>query len=186
MQRKTLIITLSAISISLNISLGIFTSMLNLPIYLDTMGTVITAVLIGPLQGAIVGTLTNIIIGILYSPQSIPYFVVNVAVAIIVGYATRKYKFGYKTAFICGIILAIVCPIIGTPISIWVYGGLTGTATDIFILTLQNTGATIFQLSFLANFANDFLDKFITCMFVSFVYQRLPKDILYKFRFNKV
>lgn len=71
-----------------------------------------------------VGALTNIITGFMYSIKDIPVLLVNVAVALIVGFVAKKFKFNYKSVFITGLVLAIVCPLIGIPIGIAIYGGI--------------------------------------------------------------
>ena len=171
---KSRMITFCGLAIAVNIILGIITSSLKLPLYLDTLGTVITADLIGPIPGAMVGALTNIITGFMYSIKDIPFLLVNVAVALIVGFVAKKFKFTYKSALITGLILTIVCPLIGTPISIAIYGGLTGTASDVIVLWLKNSGSSIFAASFIAKVGNNLLDKVGTCLFAVFVIKYLP------------
>lgn len=182
---KTLLITFSAMAIGINIVLGIVTSMLKLPVYLDTLGTVLTAVMAGPLAGAVVGASTNIITGLIYSPQDIPFLLVNVAVALVVGFAAKKYKFNYVNALICGLILSVVCPLIGTPIGILIYGGLTGTVSDIIVMALKSSGSSIFAASFIAKIGNNLIDKVGTCLIACLVIQKLPQDIRVVFQKKK-
>lgn len=174
---KTLIMTFGGFAIAINIVLGILTSMLKLPIYLDTLGTVVTAVLIGPLAGAVVGASTNIITGFIYSIQDIPFLLVNVAVALVAGFIAKKFKFTFVNAVICGLILSVVCPLIGTPIGIFIYGGLTGTVTDVIVMALKNSGSDIFAASFIAKIANNLLDKVGTCIIAFALIQKLPGSI---------
>ena len=110
----------------MNIVLGIITSALGIPLYLDTLGTVLSAAILGPLPGIIVGALSNIITGLIYSVSDIPFCLVNMAVGLIVG-LVAKMKFGIVPAVITGIALSFICPAIGTPIGIYVYGGLNGS-----------------------------------------------------------
>lgn len=175
--RSTFILTFCGLAIAVNIILGIVTSALKLPIYLDTFGTVMTAVLLGPLPGAIVGTLTNVITGFIYSIRDIPFFIVNVAVALVVGFIAKKFTFNFKTAIICGLILSVLCPAIGTPIGILLYGGLTGTVSDIIVMALKNSGSSIFAASFIAKIGNNLIDKVGTCLIAFLVLKNLPRSI---------
>jgi hypothetical protein len=61
-QFSTRVIVLMPIAIAINIVLG-FTvqKVLNLPIYLDSIGTILVGVLAGPIAGALTGALSNII-----------------------------------------------------------------------------------------------------------------------------
>jgi energy-coupling factor transport system substrate-specific component len=175
--KKAYIIAFCGIATAVNIVLGIATSALKLPFYLDTLGTVVTAVLLGPLPGAIVGALTNIITGFIYSIRDIPFLLVNVAVALIVGFAAKKFKFTLVTAIVCGLILSVVCPLIGTPIGILIYGGLTGTVSDILVMALKNSGSSIFAASFIAKIGNNLIDKIGTCVLAYFLIKSLPVSI---------
>lgn len=174
MNNKSRVITFCGLAIAVNIVLGIATSAFKLPLYLDTLGTVITAALMGPMPGAIVGALTNIITGFMYSVRDIPFLLVNVAVALIVGFVSRKFKFTYLTAFITGLVLSVVCPLIGTPIGIAIYGGLTGTASDVIVMWLRSSGSSIFAASFIAKIGNNLIDKVGTCLFAVLIIKYLP------------
>lgn len=175
--KRAYVIAFCGVATAVNIVLGIVTSTLKLPFYLDTLGTVVTAILLGPLPGAIVGALTNIITGFLYSLRDIPFLLVNVAVALIVGIAAKKFRFTLITAIVCGLILSVVCPLIGTPIGILMYGGLTGTVSDILVMTLKNAGSSIFAASFIAKIANNLIDKVGTCLLAFFLVKSLPVSI---------
>ncbi len=177
MNNKSRMITFCGLAIAINIVLGIATSMIKLPLYLDTLGTIITAAILGPMPGAIVGALTNIITGFMYSIRDIPFLLVNVAVALVVGFVSRKFKFTYFTAFITGLVLSVLCPLIGTPIGIAIYGGLTGTASDVIVMLLKSSGSSIFAASFIAKIANNLLDKVGSCLIAVLVIQYLPYTI---------
>ncbi|MGL5821849.1 MAG: CD3073 family putative ECF transporter S component [Sarcina sp.] len=174
---KTKTLILCSIAIVLNIILGTITSALKLPFYLDTIGTVFIALFFGPLLGASVGALTNILTGILFNPSGIPFLLVSVAVGIIVGLIGKKFKFTLLTAIITGLILSIVCPLIGTPIGIWVYGGLTGTGLDFLFMFLKESGQSIFAASFIPKVINNLLDKIGTCVMIYFLLKHLPKPL---------
>ena len=61
-QFSTRVITLMPVAIAINIVLGVTVQqVLKLPIYLDSIGTILVGVLAGPLAGALTGILTNLI-----------------------------------------------------------------------------------------------------------------------------
>ena len=133
--RKVYVVAFCGICVAMNIVLGIITSALGIPLYLDTLGTVLSAALIGPVPGIIVGALSNIITGFMYSVSDIPFCLVNMAVGLIVGLVAKKFKFTVVSAVITGLVLSFVCPAIGTPIGIYVYGGLNGSASDVLVMS---------------------------------------------------
>ena len=58
-------LVLIVISITINMIGGQLASMVKLPIFLDSIGTLISAVLLGPVIGMLTGLLTNLLWGLL-------------------------------------------------------------------------------------------------------------------------
>ena len=172
---KTFIITICAFAAAMNIVLGTLVSQLQIPlIFLDTIGTIFVAIYFGPFYGATVGAVSNIITGIIFSPKDIPFLLVNVAVGVIVGYIAKKYGYSLIVAIITGIILSIICPLIGSPIAIWIYGGLTGSGNDLLVLFLRTTGADIFTSTFIPRISGNIVDKVVSAILVYMLIKKLP------------
>ena len=64
----TAVLTLMAVAIAINIAVGSIAVALRLPIYLDSIGTVLVGALAGPWAGALTGILSNLIWSILPVP----------------------------------------------------------------------------------------------------------------------
>lgn len=73
--------------------------------------------------------------------------------------------------------LSIVCPLIETPIGVAIYGGLTGTASDVIVMWLRSSGSSIFAASFIAKVGNNLIDKVGTCLLAVLVIKYLPYTI---------
>lgn len=78
-----------AAGVALNISLGLGVSATGLPLYLDTVGSVVVAVLGGYLPGVVVGFVTNIIKSF-SDPSSLYYGVLNVMIAYAAAWMARR------------------------------------------------------------------------------------------------
>lgn len=176
--RKVFVLTLCAMAVAINIILGTITTFTKIPLlFLDTIGTIFIAVLFGPWQGAAVGTVTNLLSPILAgNVKDIPFFLVNAVVGIIVGYIAKKYKFNLKTAIITGLILSVVAPLIGTPIAVWVYGGITGDGNDLLFVWLKNSGMKIFSAAFIPRITGNLVDKIGSCLLVLLSLKFIPEE----------
>lgn len=175
----TYALTLSAIGIVINLVLGIIIGMLNIPLlFLDTLGTIIVAIILGPIYGAATGGLSNIVLGILTNAKSIPFALVNVAVGLIVGLIAYKKKYNIPKAILTGIILSVICPIIGTIISIYCFGGITGDFNDVIFSILKNSGFEIFSAAFIPRITSNIIDKIGSCLIAYYLINKLPKNIL--------
>jgi energy-coupling factor transport system substrate-specific component len=170
---------LASLGIVINIVLGTVVQALQIPLlFLDTIGTIFTAAILGPLAGALTGGLTNVIQGLITNPKDIPFAIVNIAVGLIVGFIAKKYKFNFKVAAITGIILSVVAPLLGTPIAVFIYGGVTGGGTDFIFAWLLASGQKIFVSAFIPRITGNFVDKIGSCLLVALLLQKLPKSIL--------
>ncbi|SHK24085.1 energy-coupling factor transport system substrate-specific component [Geosporobacter subterraneus DSM 17957] len=170
---------MAALGIVINIVLGTIVQTLQIPLlFLDTIGTIFVASIFGPWAGALTGGLTNIIQSMITNPKDLPFALVNIAIGIIVGLVAKRWKFDLKVAGITGFALAIIAPLIGTPIAVWVYGGLTGGGTDLIFAWLLKSGQKIFTAAFIPRITGNFIDKIASCLLVAVLIEKLPKDVL--------
>lgn len=186
MNTTTQKLTYTAMGIVINIVFGTVVSTLKIPLlFLDTIGTIFTAVILGPLYGMIAGGLSNVIKGVLSNPKTIPFALVNVAVGLVVGLIAKRYKFNLKTALITGVLLSVLAPLIGTPIAVWLFAGITGDGNDFLFLWLQQSGQKMFTAAFIPRITGNIIDKIISCLLVSFLLNRLPATIVEQFSYEK-
>lgn len=178
---SALMVAFCGICIALNIVLGIITSALGIPLYLDTLGTMLSAIIYGPFAGMIVGALTNIITGLMYSVSDIPFFIVNMTVGLITGLVVKKWKYPIPVAIILGLVFAVVCPAIGTPIGLYIYGGFNGSASDILVMSLVEGGKSLFTASFLRNVASNLIDKIGTAVIAWLILKALSQKFFAAF-----
>ena len=166
------------IGIVINFALTFIVLLFKIPfLFLDSVGTILSAVILGPIHGAIVGILTNLIISIFISYSHLNFAIVNALIGIIIGIISKKFNFGIITAIISGIIIGILSPLIGTPISIILSDGFTGTTIDSFIKSLNENGFGFFQASFLMRLVTNIIDKVLSCFIV---YVAIRKIILFQ------
>jgi energy-coupling factor transport system substrate-specific component len=67
-----------------------FAGALKLPLWLDSIGTVLASMLAGPVIGALSGAINNIIYGLTADPISLVYAITSVAIGISVGILAYK------------------------------------------------------------------------------------------------
>ncbi|BBH22339.1 membrane protein [Paenibacillus baekrokdamisoli] len=179
MNQRTLILTLSALAVAINVIAGTVIGNLKIPfLFLDVIGTIFIAALYGPYWGALVGLLTNLVLGVTSGYTSIPFALVNIIVGLIIGFAATRYGYTLKTAIVSGILLGIICPVIGTVIAVAVFGGLTGGAQDIFVLWLKNAGTSVFAASFFPRLWDNLVDKILSAVLIYYVLKGIPQSLL--------
>lgn len=175
-RNKTMILTYSAMGIALNVLLGTVVSWLKIPLlFLDTIGTVLISVMFGPWWGVLTGGLTNVVLGATTGASAIFFGLVNMAIALVVGFMARKFDFKkWYVAIGTGLIISVVAPLIGTPIAVAVYGGLNGSGMDFVVLWLRASGESVFASTFISRITGNLVDKTVTCLLVMMLIVRIP------------
>ncbi|HEU0292613.1 MAG TPA: hypothetical protein VFR47_07745 [Anaerolineales bacterium] len=89
---STRTLVLIPIAIAINIAIGELVVRLKLPVYLDSIGTVLVGALAGPWAGALTGALANLIWG-LFNPFAAAFFYVAAVIGLMAGIAGNRGAF---------------------------------------------------------------------------------------------
>ncbi|HEY9498944.1 MAG TPA: ECF transporter S component [Terrimesophilobacter sp.] len=180
----TATVAMVPVAIALNIVVGQLVSVLGLPIYLDSIGTVLVSALAGPAAGVVTGILTNVIWGLTLSPIALPYAVVQVIIGVMAGYAARLGMFRlFYLAPVAGAITGLVAAVVSAPISAFVFGGATGGGTGAIVGAFQAMGQSLLGATTLQGLLSDPLDKAITFTVVVIILAALPSRFRQRFPF---
>ncbi len=94
---STRTLVLIPIVIAINIAIGQLVYFLKLPIYLDSIGTVLVGALVGPWAGAVTGGLANLLWGVVPPPlqnaYSVPFFYVAIVIGLMAGIFGKRGVF---------------------------------------------------------------------------------------------
>ena len=138
----TLVVALIPLAVAINFVANWLAGLLRLPIYLDTIGTFLAAVLLGPWWGVLAGVLTNVL-GIMPNGVSNLLFApVSAVAALMWGYGVRSLGLGRSstTFFLLAVAVGIVTGALATPIVLFLYGGATGHPSDLITAALASFG----------------------------------------------
>jgi energy-coupling factor transport system substrate-specific component len=167
------------IGIGINVVGGVLVNVLRLPLFLDAIGTILVAVLAGPWVGAVTGGLTNLILGLVTTPTMIPYAIVNIAFGLVVGFMARAGWFRtLPKVAVTGLVLVVTGIVVSAPITAYLFGGVTGTGTDVVRAFFLATGRSILEAVLLESLISESIDKMIS-VFVAFALARsIPQRYL--------
>jgi len=269
-QFDTRTIVLIPIAIAINIILGqTVSAALKVPVYLDSIGTILVGVLAGPIAGALTGGLANLIWTYVlpapfHSDYAAPFFIVAVEIGLLAGIfgrlgffrsrpntpstqlaigaivviaivvAVGLYGFipfytnsdtnlfelqffgtnpdplftilGYLVAlllvgalvgllallfvrrdlgaayvFVAGLICGIISAIISAPISAIVFGGVTGSGTDLLVAAFQQAGDDLGTAVLKQGLLSDPIDKTVTYFVVFAILGALSRRFVARF-----
>jgi len=178
----TTTLVLIPICAGINLIGGWLASSLKLPVFLDMIGTIVSAAIGGPWVAAVVGLLTNVFLAIVANPVYLPYALVSIGVGLLTGYMVKKGFFksvgGYVVTWLVNTLLSVI---IASAITIFVFGGATGaTGTSALTAYLLATGQKIFTSVVTSQFIFTLLDRAIAYFAAFIVLKRIPKKFISK------
>jgi len=260
----TTTLVLIPVAIAINIIIGEIVVLLKLPVYLDSIGTILVGVLAGPIAGLITGVLANLIWGYLLpapigtttiGPFAITAGVIGllagiwgqlglfrprrqaagrsiagaiVAAVLVIGLAFYTYSRAYASAtdfqnntgfdptvidqsrvffllimfaFVAliswalvlrrdvgavyaigaGLVTGIAAALVSAPIAAVVFGGVTGSGTDLVVAAFRAAGDSLIASTLKQGLLSDPLDKMITSFVVFLIVGNLSTRVVARF-----
>lgn len=164
--------------ILLNFGGKIFAQHYQLPLWLDSFGTVLAAYFMGPVCGAIVGASLNITYGLLFSYTQIIYALINIAVGVIIGICAKKgyleYMFGVLSV---SFFVTLMCTVSGTILCYLFFDGSIGNIWgDGVCEFLELRGCNGLLSHVIAEFYMEFVDK-VVMLVALFIFVRIYRSV---------
>src|SRR5512135_253591 len=140
-----IVLALIPVAIAINIAIGQLIVVLKLPVYLDSIGTVLVGLLAGPWAGLVTGALSNLIWGLSgLNPAYAPFFYVAGVIGLLAGiFGNLGWAKKLWLWLLAGLITGVVAAVISAPTSAIIYGGVTGAGTDLIVAGLRAAGASV-------------------------------------------
>ncbi len=190
----TNIATITALCIALNVALGTIVYFIKLPVYLDAVGTIAIALLVGPtrskvfLLSSMVGTISFILSGILFNPVLFWFIPTQIAIAAFSYYVIRPLLRSYvldglltprRGALILGlgIALGIVAAVVSAPFIAYQFGGITGSGASLVVALLLKTGSTLFESVLVSGLTSEPVDKTLQLILALALVRATPQRI---------
>lgn len=175
---KSLKLAIAGVGIALNI-IGAFIALnLRLPIYLDSIGTIMVGFILGPVYGMITGVLGSLVSGITFDIYSLYFAPVQIFTGFFAGYFYSKGLMKGKKLFFAIFIMTLFVSFIGAFLTAYILGGITSSGSSYIIVVLNNLGVNPVVSAFITQFLTDYLDKLVAVLIMLQVVLRLPKSIL--------
>ncbi len=169
-----------SICVVINIIGGFLALALRLPIYLDTIGTVLAAVVLGPLAGMITGGLTSVVNAIGFDPTSIYFMPTQLMIGGLTGLLFKNHRFSGWRSVLSIALITIVGSMISSVIAAFVFGGVTSSGSSVFVPMLKSAGMSIVSAVFSTQIFSDLLDKYLSFGVAFAAVKMLPKSYMNK------
>jgi energy-coupling factor transport system substrate-specific component len=168
--------------IALNLTVGQIAALLKFPLYLDSIGTVLVAILCGPWSAFIAGTSANILAGAFGNPTMMFFIPVVAVIAIFTAFIARQGWFrSWYRVIPAGVFQGVLAALASAPISAYLFSGITLGGQDFLVLYFRSMGNTILESVFYQGLSSDPADKTITYVTVFLLLRNLPVRLLSRF-----
>lgn len=164
--------------IAVNVCLTRLVSMLGLPLYMDNVGSILVAVIAGPVPGMTVGFLSNLL-SFLHDPGALYFGVLTILIAYVAGKMSQEGFFKKVSGKILAIMsFMLIGGAAGSVIGWFLYGGVVGqTVSAPFSLWFYARGFSAFWAQFTGDMVADALDKTLSVLLVVCFLKHYPKRL---------
>ena len=176
-------LVLIRLGVAVNLVIGQIVAALLLPVYLDAVGTMLVAALIGPRAAIIAGLTSQVLTAVLSGNFSwLPFGIVQVVIAVYAAMAARVGAFRrLRTAMPAGLLLGVLAGAAGAPISFYLFGGATAGGVTAVTTILRAAGFSLQVSVWIAGLSTDLLDKTLAFTLVCLILRSLPTHLAARF-----
>lgn len=170
---STIKITVTTLCALINIVGAYIALILRLPIYMDSIGTILNSALSGPVFGALTACISGVLSGVTSDVYSLYYIPTGMIVGLIAGFLFRtnwlkKWRLPLGVLF-----LTVPGTVVSSCITAFVFGGVTSSGSSILVQILHHMGLNMVASSFIVQIFTEYLDRLIAVIIVSALLSRL-------------
>jgi energy-coupling factor transport system substrate-specific component len=164
--------------IALNLVMSKVAATLQLPIYMDTVGTIVGAALLPWWAVLLVGALTSILAGFVVHPAFFYYVGTQVTIAAVAVIAYRLGAFNRLwSAIPAGFLIACCAALVSAPVTVLVFGGVTLGGTTAINAVLMAAGQSVWKSVLGGSLVIESIDKIAASAIAFVVLRRLPATL---------
>lgn len=157
----------------------LFASVLKLPLWVDAIGTVFASMLAGPVVGAIVGVVNNVVYGFTTDHVSFVYAITQAFIGLTAGIMAYKgWISNIGKAVVLGLVVGVIAAIVSTPLNIIFLEGATNNVWgDALFAAMLAQDMPLWLASFADSIVVDVPDKVVTVLISFFIFKGLPQNV---------
>ena len=166
-----------ALAIVLNVIGGHIALLFHLPIYLDSIGTIMIAMLYGPVYGMLPPLLYGLLMGFSIDIYSLYYMPVGMIIGLTTGLAARYFSLKGWRIIPGALMITIPGTIVSSIITAVLFGGITSSGSTIIVQLLNKAGLGLTASVFVVQIMTDYLDRILSLVLVAFLLRMIPREL---------
>ncbi len=169
-------IALMSLGIALNIVGGFIAVGFKLPIYIDSVGTILIACLLGPKYGVLTGVLGSVISGFTFDIYSLYFAPVQISTGYISGIMYQKGYLQGKKMLLGVLAFAVPTALMSAMIAAYVFGGVTSAGSSYIVQVLRAMGMPDVASVFVIQIMTEYADKYLATLLIASALKVIPKQ----------
>ncbi len=165
-----------ALGVGINFIGGLLGLTFRLPIYMDSIGTILVASLLGPWGGIITAILGGLISG-LTDIYAIYFLPASIMVGLMAGLLFPKVTEKKWSVPFTGLLVTVPGTVVSACINAFVFGGVTSSGSSILVMILNRLGLNLVVSAMVTQFVTEYLDRCIAMFLVCTVLAVLSSEI---------
>src|SRR5882672_6182097 len=162
---RSRMLAIGASCVALDLAAGKVTNVLSLPVYLDTIGTILAAALLPRLLAVAIGIIAALLGWVVINPIYPFYAGTQAAIAIAAIIMIRLGFFrGPWRAGLMGMVIAVVSVLVSAPVTVMLFGGVTLPGTTAINAVLIAAGQNIWQAVVTGSLVVELVDKVVAVL----------------------
>lgn len=166
-----------ALAIVLNVIGGHIALLFHLPIYLDSIGTIMIAMLYGPVYGMLPPLLYGLVMGFSIDIYSLYYMPVGMILGLTTGLAARYFSLKGWRIIPGALMITVPGTIVSSIITAVLFGGITSSGSTIIVQLLNKAGLGLTASVFVVQIMTDYLDRILSLVLVAFLLRMIPREL---------
>src|SRR4030081_3338997 len=173
-----------------HLSIGTIVYLIKLPVYLDSIGTILVALLLAPDRTAAflcawaAGWIGLVVSGLIN--PFLPWFAItDVAPALLAVGAPATFRERplrplpfTAQVLLCGAVTGIVSGVVSAPVVAYLFGGVTGSGSALVVAIFLKAGENLMSAAMLSGLAADPPDKILPVLFAALLHRAPPGELI--------
>ena len=150
---------------------------LHLPVYLDSIGTIMAGAMLGPVYGMLPSFLSGIVLGMTIDIYSFYFAPAGMIVGLMSGLAWKLHLAEKGRLWLAAAVVALPGTLVSSVICAVLFGGVTSSGSMVLVQLLARTPLGMTASIFVVQIVTEYVDRLISLFLVAVLLRTLPYDL---------
>lgn len=148
-----------------------------IPIYLDSIGTILGSTILGPIWGILTSIVAGLVSGVLGDMYAIYFLPGAMFTGLFAGLVLHNKKNTIPNSFWKSAIISVPCSIVIAIINYYMFGGISSSSSSIIVQILSHVGLPLSWSVMIVQLITDYLDKLVAVVLVVLSLPKIRRSI---------